>query len=259
MSIIMTREELNKKKDTVYAFISSKEYKPFSIKELGAVLQVPAKDKKVFRQVLDELMDEKKIHLDLKGKIKLVSENVMTGTFMATQKGFGFVRVEGEAEDIFIPAHSTKAALDGDTVQIALIAKSTQGKRREAEVMAILERATNTVVGTYSSGRSFGFVVADNHKFTKDIYIAKEDTKGAITGHKVVVEITDFGTEDRNPEGRILEILGHINNPGVDILSVIKAYGLPEEYPDEVMDQIESISEEVPEKEKEGRRRRSGL
>jgi len=248
----MTREELNGKKEMILKFLSSKEYRPLSIKEMGAVLQVPAKDKKDFRQVLDELMDAGKIHLDLKGKVKLLSENMMTGKFMATQKGFGFVRVEGEKDDIFIPAHYTKGAIDGDTVQIMLDSRS-RGKRREGEVVSILERGSSMVVGTYSSSKSFGFVVADNHKFTKDIYIAKADTMGAITGHKVVVEITDFGNENRNPEGRVIEILGHINDPGVDILSVIKAYGLPEEYPDGVMDQVRDIEEEVEESEKAGR------
>ncbi len=248
----MTREELNSKKEMILKFLSSKEYKPLSIKEMGAVLQVPAKDKKEFRQVLDELMDAGKIHLDLKGKVKLLSENMMTGRFMATQKGFGFVRVEGEKEDIFIPAHFTKGAIDGDTVQIMLDSRS-RGKRREAEVVSILERGSSIIVGTYSSSKSFGFVVADNHKFTKDIYIAKADTMGAITGHKVVVEITDFGSESRNPEGRVIEIIGHINDPGVDILSVVKAYGLPEEYPDGVMDQVRDIEEEVAESEKIGR------
>lgn len=248
----MTREELNSKKEMILKFLSSKEYKPLSIKEMGAVLQVPAKDKKEFRQVLDELMDAGKIHLDLKGKVKLLSENMMTGRFMATQKGFGFVRVEGEKEDIFIPAHFTKGAIDGDTVQIMLDSRS-RGKRREAEVVSILERGSSIIVGTYSSSKSFGFVVADNHKFTKDIYIAKSDTMGAITGHKVVVEITDFGSESRNPEGRVIEIIGHINDPGVDILSVVKAYGLPEEYPDGVMDQVKYIEEEVAESEKIGR------
>lgn len=248
----MTREELNTKKEMIFQFISSEEYKPLSIKEMRAVLQVPAKDKKDFRQVLDELLSEGKILLDAKGKIKLLSENVLVGKFMATQKGFGFVRVEGQEDDIFIPGNLTKNAMDGDTVQVAL-ASHSRGKRREGEVVAVLERGNNIIVGTYSSSKSFGFVVADNHKFTKDIYIAKADTKGAITGHKVVVEITDYGNENRNPEGRVLEILGHINDPGVDILSVIKAYGLPEEYPDEVMNEVEKIESEVAESEKEGR------
>lgn len=119
--------------------------------------------------------------------------------------------------------------------------------------MSVLERASTILVGTYSKSKSFGFVVADNHKFTKDIYIPKAESKGAVTGHKVVVEITDYGSENHNPEGRILEIIGHINDPGVDILSVIKAYGLPEEYPDAVMDQVAGIDDEVPEEQKKGR------
>ena len=248
----MTREELDTKKEMIVSFVASKEYKPMSAKEMAVVLQVPAKDKKMFRQVLDELVSDGKIHVDLKGKIKPLADDILTGKFMATQKGFGFVRMEGEQEDIFIPAHDTKGAIEGDTVQVVLNSRA-RGKRREGEVVKILERGFHIVVGTYSSSKSFGFVVADNHKFTKDIYIAKSDTKGAITGHKVVVEITDYGDENRNPEGKILEIIGHINDPGVDILSVIKAYELPEEYPDAVMDQVEGIEDEVAESEKAGR------
>lgn len=248
----MTREELQKKKETVFAFISSKEYKPMPMREMRAVLQVPAGDKKQFVQVIDELTDEGKIHLDVKGRIQLTAENVLVGKFMATQRDFGFVRVEGEADDFFVSAHRTKGALDGDSVQIA-VDSHPRGKRREAEVLAILERGVDVIVGTYSQSKSFGFVVADNHKFTKDIYVAKADTMGAVTGHKVVVEITDYGSENRNPEGKIIEILGHINDPGVDILSVIKAYGLPEDYPDAVMDQVRDVAEEVSEEEKAGR------
>ena len=248
----MTREEFNSKKEMIYKFVSSKEYKPMSAKEMGAVLQVPAKDKKVFREVLSELLGDGRLHMDLKGKIKPLADNILTGKFMATQKGFGFVRAEGEAEDIYIPMHYTKGALDGDTVQVVLN-RNSMGRRREGEIVNILERGSVIVVGTYSSSKSFGFVTVDNHKFTKDVYIAKADTKGAITGHKVVVELTDYGNEDRNPEGRILEILGHINDPGVDILSVIKAYGLPEEYPDAVMDQVADTADEVTEAEREGR------
>lgn len=248
----MTRDELNDKKSMILEFISSSSYKPLSLKEMRVVLQVPAKDKKDFNTVIEELMDEGKISVDLKGKIKPMSDNVKTGKYMGTQKGFGFVRVEGEDEDIFIPAHKTKGAIDGDTVRVAL-EDERRGKRREGEVVTIVERGVDIIVGTYSKSKSFGFVIADNQKFGKDIYIPKADSKGAITGHKVVVEITDYGSEDRNPEGRILEIIGHINDPGVDILSVIKAYGLPEEYPDEVMDQVENIEDEIDDAERAGR------
>lgn len=248
----MDREVLNSKKEMILEFVNSKSYKPMSTKEMAVVLQVPAKEKKDFRAVLDELYSDGKIQLDLKGKIKPLSSDILIGKFMGTQRGFGFVRVEGEDEDIFIPAHKTRGAIDGDKVHVVIDEKA-HGKRREGEVISIIERGTDILVGTYSNSKSFGFVVPDNQKFGRDIYIPKAESKGAITGHKVVVEITDYGSDMTNPEGKIIEIIGHINDPGVDILSVIKAYGLPEEYPDEVMDQVEKVEDEVKEEEKSGR------
>lgn len=248
----MTREDLDSRKQMIMEFLASKTYRPMTLKEMGSVLQVPAKQKKDFRKVIEELIEEGKIHYDSRGKIKLVPDNIKTGKYMGTQRGFGFVRVEGEDEDIYIAAQNTKGAVDGDTVKVAVDVNKT-GKKREGTITAIIERGTGIIVGTYSKSKSFGFVVADNQKFGKDIYIAKSDSKGAVTGHKVVVEITDYGTGDRNPEGRIIEIIGHINDPGVDIISIIKAYGLPEEYPDKVMAQTESIKDTVSEEEKQGR------
>ena len=249
----MVQEEFEEKKKMIEEFVGSKGYRSMSVKEMAMVLQVPSRDKKDFREVLDALAREGKISIDLKGKIKPLPADVKVGKYMATQRGFGFVRVEGEDEDIFIPGSYTKSALDGDTVQVLVKKEGGEGKRREGQVLNILERGNSVLVGTYTRSRNFGFVTPDNQKFTKDIYVAKAESKGAVTGHKVVVEITDFGDEQRKPEGRVLEILGHVNDPGVDILSVIKAYGLPEEYPDDVMKQIENIPDEVEEKEKAGR------
>lgn len=248
----MKKEIMEEKKKLVVDFVTDKEYRPMSVKEMAMVLQVPAAEKKDLRRVVEALVEEGKLHINQKGKVQPLADNLLTGKFMATQKGFGFVRVEGEEEDYFIPAHQVLNAMDGDTVRISVDAKQT-GKRKEAHVVSVLERGSSIVVGIYSKSKSFGFVVADNHKFTKDIYIPKAESKGAVTGHKVVVEITDYGSDNHNPEGRVIEILGHVNDPGVDILSVIKAYGLPEEYPDEVMDQVENIPDEVSEEEKEGR------
>ena len=249
----MVQEEFEEKKKMIEEFVGSKGYRSMSVKEMAMVLQVPSRDKKDFREVLDALAREGKISIDLKGKIKPLPADVKVGKYMATQRGFGFVRVEGEDDDIFIPGSYTKSALDGDTVQVLVKKEGGEGKRREGQVLNILERGNSVLVGIYTRSRNFGFVTPDNQKFTKDIYVAKAESKGAVTGHKVVVEITDFGDEQRKPEGRILEILGHVNDPGVDILSVIKAYGLPEEYPDDVMKQIENIPDEVEEKEKAGR------
>lgn len=249
----MVQEEFEEKKKMIEEFVGSKGYRSMSVKEMAMVLQVPSRDKKDFREVLDALAREGKISIDLKGKIKPLPADVKVGKYMATQRGFGFVRVEGEDDDIFIPGSYTKSALDGDTVQVLVKKEGGEGKRCEGQVLNILERGNSVLVGTYTRSRNFGFVTPDNQKFTKDIYVAKAESKGAVTGHKVVVEITDFGDEQRKPEGRVLEILGHVNDPGVDILSVIKAYGLPEEYPDDVMKQIENIPDEVEEKEKAGR------
>ena len=249
----MVQEEFEEKKKLINAFVNSKEYRSMSVKEMAMVLQVPSGEKKDFREVLDALATEGKISIDLKGKIKPLPADVKVGKYMATQRGFGFVRVENEEDDIFIPEVYTKGALDGDTVQVLVKKEGGEGKRREGQVLNILERGNSIIVGTYTRSRNFGFVTPDNQKFTKDIYVAKAESKGAVTGHKVVVEIVDFGDEQRKPEGRILEILGHVNDPGVDILSVIKAYGLPEEYPDEVMKQIEDIPDEVEESQKAGR------
>ncbi|MCI5640755.1 MAG: ribonuclease R, partial [Lachnospiraceae bacterium] len=248
----MKKEIMEEKKKLVVDFVTDKEYRPMSVKEMAMVLQVPAAEKKDLRRVVEALVEEGKLHINQKGKVQPLADNLLTGKFMATQKGFGFVRVEGEEEDYFIPAHQVLNAMDGDTVRISVDAKQT-GKRKEAHVVSVLERGSSIVVGIYSKSKSFGFVVADNHKFAKDIYIPKAESKGAVTGHKVVVEITDYGSDNHNPEGRVIEILGHVNDPGVDILSVIKAYGLPEEYPDEVMDQVENIPDEVSEEEKAGR------
>jgi ribonuclease R len=249
----MLKEEFEQKKNMIEEFVGSKEYKSMSVKEMGIVLQVPAREKKDFREVLDALAMEGKITIDLKGKIKPLPADVKVGKYMGTQRGFGFVRVPEEDDDIFVPEVYTKGAMDGDTVQVLLQKEGGEGKRREGKIVNILERGNCVMVGTYQKNKMFGFVVADNQKFTKDIYVAKAESKGAVTGHKVVVEITNFGDEEHKPEGRVLEILGHINDPGVDILSVIKAYGLPEEYPDDVMRQVENIPDEVEEKQKSGR------
>ena len=237
----MEKELLEEKKALVYGYITSKGYKAMKFKEMAGMLQVPKKEKEDFREVVESLLAEGKITIDVKGKLKAAKGDLKTGTFLGTQRGFGFVRVEGEQEDIYIPENATKGAFHNDTVQVMVDPRQVDGKRKEGKVVAILERGFNSVVGTFVKSKNFGFVVADNQKFSKDIFISKDNSKGAVTGHKVVVELMDYGSKDKNPEGKIIEILGHENDPGVDILSITKAFGLPEEFPDDVMKQVESI------------------
>lgn len=240
----MDRILLEEKKNLVYDFMLDKEYKPIKFKEMVNILQVPKREKDDLREVLESLIADGKIVIDVKGKFKVASENVKTGTFIGTQRGFGFVRVEGEDEDIFIPENAMKGALHNDIVQVQVLDVKT-GKRREGKIVNIVERGTNTVVGTFAKSRNFGFVIADNQRFGKDIYIPKSQTKGAVSGHKVVVELTSFGGRDKKPEGKVIEILGHINDPGVDIRSIVKAFGLAEAFPKDVMDEVESMPSEV--------------
>lgn len=235
---------LEEKKNLVYEFMLNKEYKPIKFKEMVNILQVPKREKEDLREVLESLIADGKIIIDVKGKFKVANENLKTGTFIGTQRGFGFVRVEGEDEDIFIPENAMKGALHNDIVQVQVLDIKT-GKRREGRIVNIVERGTATVVGTFAKSRNFGFVIADNQRFGKDIYIPKSQTKGAVSGHKVVVELTSFGGKDKKPEGKIIEILGHINDPGVDIRSIVKAYGLAESFPKEVMAEVEKIPSEV--------------
>lgn len=241
---MLEKEILNQKKEMIFDYIASEEYIPVKFKEMAGILQVPKRDKEDFRQVIDTLVAEGRIQIDSRGLIRPAAGNVKRGLFSGTGKGFGFVTVEGEKEDIFIPEDASKGAMHGDTVQIEIYAEKT-GKRKEGRVLTILERGTDMVVGTFHKSKNFGFVVPDNQKLGTDIFIPKEHTKGAVTGHKVVAQLISYGSSQKSPEGKIVEILGHVNDPGVDIMSIIKAFGLPEEYPAEVMKQVEKVKEEV--------------
>jgi len=249
----MEKVILDEKKKVLLDFVNSKDYHPMKFKELFVILQVPRDEKQELREVLEALIVEGKLALDEKGRYSAAEANMKTGTFSGTMRGFGFVIVEGEDNDIFVPENATNGAMHNDIVMVNVKEEKT-GKRSEGEVVRVLERANSTIVGTFQKSKNFGFVIADNQKIGKDIFIPIERTKGAVTGHKVVVKITDFGDKDRKPEGRVIEILGHINDPGVDILSVIMANNLPTNFPEEVMNQLASVPEEIDQKDIEGRK-----
>lgn len=250
--LIKNIDKIEERKNMLQDFFTSEEYKPMRFKDIVGVLQVPKDSKHELSEVLDIMISQGKIILDDKGRYKNPGDNVKTGTFSGTQRGFGFVIIEGESEDIFIPEVATKGAIHGDTVVISINDEKT-GKRKEGAVLQILERAIKEIVGTFQKSKNFGFVVADNQKFGHDIFIPKEHTKGAITGHKVVVTITNYGDNDHNPEGKVIEIIGHINDPGVDIMSVVKAYELPTEFPKDVFRVLDFIPDEIESSEIENR------
>ncbi len=241
-------------KEKLFELISDKEYKPMKVKEIRYLLQLPAEDKKRMEEALDELVTEGKIILTPKGKYKLPDANVLVGEFIGNKKGFGFVRVTGEPEDYFIPAKDSMDAFHGDRVLIRTAHDQQPGKRREAVIEKILEHKYTKVVGTFDRQRGFGFVIPDNKKIADDIFVSEGDEMGAMSGHKVVCELTNYGGGGKSPEGKITEILGHVNDPATDILSVVRAYEIPMEYPDKVMDSLKDIPDKVTEEECEGRK-----
>ena len=248
----MTEELLKQRKEMLVQLVHDKTYVPMKLKELAMLLSVPKEQRDELKEVLDILIAEGKIGISKKGKYGKAEEFALAGTFSGHAKGFGFVTIEGREQDVFIPADKTKGAMDGDKVQI-VIEGEARGKRAEGAVLRILEHANKTVIGFYQKNKNFGFVLTDNQKLGQDIFIPQGKDMGAVTGHKVIVRITDFGDDRKKPEGVITEILGHVNDPGVDILSIIKAYGLPEGFPDEVMVQVAGIPDEVEEEEKKNR------
>lgn len=249
----MTEELLNQRKETMLALLNDPTYVPMKLKELAMLLNLSRDQRDELREVMESLEQDGKVILTKRGKYKIPSAEFLTGTFSGTAKGFGFVTVEGRPDDIYIPYDKVKDAMHGDRVQI--VAEPARGGRRaEGTVVKVLERANQTLVGYYQKSKNFGFVIPDNQKIGEDVFIPQGKDMGAVTGHKVIVKLTDYGGERKKPEGEIVEIIGHVNDPGTDILSIVKAYGIPDEYPQEVMEQIEHIPDEVQEAEKVGRK-----
>ncbi len=242
----MDRELLESRKKMIYEFMCSELYVPMKIKELAVLLDVPREERPALEEVLHELLAEGKIEVSKRGKYSKMEEKYITGTFIGNVRGFGFVDVEGEEEDIFISESQINGAMHGDLVQVALLdSKTSGGRRREGAVIKVLQRATTRAVGTFQKNKNFGFVIPDNLKLGQDIFIPLEYSKGAVDGHKVVVEITDYGNERKKPEGKVIEIIGHINDPGTDIMSIVKGYDLPTEFPPKVLKQAENVGKPV--------------
>lgn len=181
------------------------------------------------------------------------------GVFIGNARGFGFVETGEDEEDIFIPADAVNTALHQDKVQVLLKKEQKPGKRREGTVIKILERGTTEVVGTFQREGDYGFVLCDNQKISRDVYISPKNSHGIRDGEKVVAQILDYGSEKCKPEGKITESLGNIHAPGADILAVVKSYGIPSEFPVRVMNQAMRVPDHVLEADWDGRDDLTGL
>ncbi|GFI22710.1 ribonuclease R [Lachnospiraceae bacterium] len=246
----------DKRKKVIMDLVAAEFYVPMKEKELAVMLQVSKEDRGELNRILNELLVEGRLSLTKKGKfIKAKhSDKELIGTFISHPKGFGFVEVDGRDEDLYIPEDFVNGAFYKDTVKVALLS-GQNGRRQEAQVIEVLARGIRQIVGIYDkSNKNYGFVIPDNTKISDDIFVPVERSKGAVSGHKVVCEITDYGKNNRKPEGKVTEILGHANDPGVDIMSIVKGYELPIEFSEKIMNQVERVANEVSEADMVGRR-----
>lgn len=248
----MNKEQFEKKKKTIYGLLCDDLYVPMRTKEIAMLLDIPKNRREKLQEVLDVLVEEGLAEVSKKGKYQKTRKVFLQGKFTSHAKGFGFVTVEGEEEDYYIPEKYVENAFHGDEVRIELLPDS-RGKRKEAKVVEVLSHEISTVVGTYEKGNNFGFVVSDNARITQDIFIPQGKDMRAVTGHKVVCQITSYGKGNKSPEGVIIEILGHENDPGVDIMSIVRGFDLPTEFPEKVLNQAIRVAGEVSEADMAGR------
>ena len=248
--------QYEKRKKMVYQFICDEFYVPMKMKEMAAILQVKKDDRQDLKEILDALEAEGKIHRTQKGNYIKGQANRLAGIYQAHARGFGFVSIEGSDDDVFIPEEESNGALQGDEVEIQITrgAGKREGLRQEGKVIRIIKRGTSQIVGYYQKSKTFGFVLPDNQKFLQDVFVPEEKSKGAVTGHKVVVRLTSYGGDGKKPEGEVVEILGHVNDPGTDVLSIAMSYELPIEFPEKVRKQAERGAKPVSDADRARRR-----
>ena len=252
-------------KDTLVSFMKEPAYNPMGIEELVAIFDIKSNEYNAFKKTLRIMEREGLIMRTKKDRFMIADpminnhndskENLIVGTLQAHAKGFGFlIPDDTEEKDVFIPSNCMNGAINGDKIAVKVTREDTNTRKREGEIVEILERNTTVVVGIYEDSKNFGFVVSEDTRISRDIYIPKRDRNGAQDGDVVTVKITKWPEGNRKPEGVVTEILGKKGDRGIDILIVIKKLGLPEEFNAKVLKYAEGISDKIDEKEYKDRR-----
>ncbi len=208
---------------------------------MAILLGVPKKENDEFRQTLRNLEENYKIVKNKKNRYRLIGENYVEGIYRKNQKGFGFVKIENQEDEIYISKEDALNALNGDKVLVEIIEEKNKIKRAEGRIKKIIKHEKDTVVGTFQKSQNFGFVVPDERSFGTDIFVSKSNIGKAKNGYKVVVQITKYPEKGKNAEGKIIEVLGSPDQAGVDMLSLIKEYKLPSTFPEQVVEEAKKI------------------
>ena len=238
--------------EQVLNFMRETAYKPMTYQELEQHFELPdAAAFKEFLKMLNKLEQEGFIMRSRTDRYGVPERmNLLRGRLQAHSKGFAFfIPDEAEHPDVYIHANDLKTAMHGDTVLVRVTGRAQDGLRLEGEVIRVVKRAVEQIVGTFQHMESYAFVMPDDRRINRDIFIPKHAFHGAVTGQKVVVKIVNYPEGRAAAEGEVIEILGHKDDPGVDILSVIRKHQLPEAFPEEVMQEAEAVPDEITEEE----------
>ena len=240
---------MDKKEEIILEFMKDKDYVPMKAKEIAMILGVPKKEYNSFLKALDNLEIEFKIGKNRKNRYRVIEEEFLEGTYRRNQKGFGFVKIEGREDEIYISKENSLNALNGDKVVIEITEEKNKIKKAEGKIKRVIKREKDTVVGTFQNNKTFGFVVPDDKNFGTDIFISKNDFGKARNGHKVLVKITKYPSKGKKAEGKVIEVLGPPNQAGIDMLSLIKEYNLPARFPEPVVQEAQECGTEINKKE----------
>ena len=239
---------MKEKEQKILEFMQEDDYVPMRAKEIAMLMRVPKNEYNEFLELIGKLEMELKIQKNRKNRYKVSEKVYYDGIYKKNQKGFGFVKIEEREEEVYISKENSLNALNGDRVLIEIIEEKNKVKKAEGKIVRILKREKDTVVGVFQNNKTFGFVVPDDKNFGSDIYISKKNFGKAKDNHKVLVKITKYPQKDKNAEGKVIEVLGNINDAGVDMLSLIKEHSLPAKFPEQVIEEAKKCGNKIDEK-----------
>lgn len=238
---------MEEQEQKILELLKDEEYPPMKAKQIAMVMRVPKNEYNEFLNILGNLEMKMKIQKNRKNQYRIAEKVYYDGIYRKNAKGFGFVKIENEEDEIYIAKTNSSNALNGDEVLIEIIEEKNKVKKAEGKIVRILKHEKDTVVGIFQNNKNFGFVVPDDKNFGTDIFISKKNFGKAKNNHKVLVQITKYPEKGKKAEGKIIEVLGNVNETGVDMLSLIKEHKLPSIFPKQVVEEAKKCGNRIDE------------
>lgn len=238
---------MEEQEQKILELLKDEEYPPMKAKQIAMVMRVPKNEYNEFLNILGNLEMKMKIQKNRKNQYRIAEKVYYDGIYRKNAKGFGFVKIENEEDEIYIAKTNSSNALNGDEVLIEIIEEKNKVKKAEGKIVRILKHEKDTVVGIFQNNKNFGFVVPDDKNLGTDIFISKKNFGKAKNNHKVLVQITKYPEKGKKAEGKIIEVLGNVNETGVDMLSLIKEHKLPSIFPKQVVEEAKKCGNRIDE------------